>query len=61
MLVAPVSVGNDAMTATGTVVTKNVPDGDMAVGRARQDNKTGFAVRLFEKLKAKKAKANKEA
>lgn len=61
MLVAPVSVGNDAMTATGTVVTKNVPDGDMAVGRARQDNKPGFAVRLFEKLKAKKAKANKEA
>jgi bifunctional UDP-N-acetylglucosamine pyrophosphorylase/glucosamine-1-phosphate N-acetyltransferase len=61
MLVAPVTVGNDAMTATGTVVTKNVPDGDMAVGRARQDNKTGFAVRLFEKLKAKKAKANKEA
>ena len=61
MLVAPVTVGNDAMTATGTVVTKDVPDGDLAVARARQENKTGFAVRMFEKLKAKKAAAKKEA
>lgn len=59
MLVAPVTLGDGAMTATGTIVTRDVPDGDMAVGRARQENKTGFARRMFEKLKAKKAKQAK--
>lgn len=61
MLVAPVNLGDESMTATGTVVTRNVPDGDMAVGRARQDNKSGFARRMFEKLKNKKARAGKGA
>jgi bifunctional UDP-N-acetylglucosamine pyrophosphorylase/glucosamine-1-phosphate N-acetyltransferase len=55
MLVAPVKVGDGAMTATGTVVTRDVPPGDMAVARARQENKQGYAIRLFEKLKAAKA------
>ncbi len=61
MLVAPVTLGDESMTATGTVVTRDVPDGDMAVARARQDNKAGFARRMFEKLKAKKAKQGKGA
>lgn len=60
MLVAPVTLGDDSMTATGTVVTRDVPEGDMAVARARQDNKAGFARRMFEKLKSKKAKSAKE-
>lgn len=60
MLVAPVTVGDQAMTATGTVVTKNIPNGDLAVGRARQENKTGLAVKMFEKLKAVKAKRVKD-
>ncbi len=59
MLVAPVTVGDAAMTGSGSVITRNVPPGDLAVARARQDNKPGFAVRLFEKLRAKKAKGNK--
>ncbi len=59
MLVAPVTLGDGAMTATGTVVTHNVPAGDMAVGRARQDNKPGFATRFFEKLRAAKAAKSK--
>tara|TARA_R110002167_G_scaffold269334_2_gene475769 strand:- start:33619 stop:34971 length:1353 start_codon:yes stop_codon:yes gene_type:complete len=59
MLVAPVTVGDQAMTATGTVVTKNIPHGDLAVGRARQDNKTGLAIKMFEKLKSAKAKRAK--
>ena len=58
MLVAPVSVGNQAMTGSGSVVTKDVPPGDLAVARAKQENKPGFAVRLFEKLKARKAKGS---
>ena len=56
MLVAPETVGNQAMTGSGSVITRDVPDGDLAVARALQDNKAGFAVRLFEKLKARKAK-----
>lgn len=52
MLVAPVRVGDRAMTATGSVITSDVPPGDLAVARARQQNKPGYATRLFEKLKA---------
>jgi bifunctional UDP-N-acetylglucosamine pyrophosphorylase/glucosamine-1-phosphate N-acetyltransferase len=43
MLVAPVRVGDDASTAAGSVITKNVPDGALAVGRARQKNLAGRA------------------
>ena len=56
MLVAPVTVGHEAMTATATTVTKDVPDGAMAIGRAEQQNKQGFARKLFAMLRAKKAK-----
>ncbi len=59
LLVAPVKVGADAMTASGTVVTEDVPDGALAIGRARQENKAGFAVRLMEMLRAKKLKKDK--
>jgi bifunctional UDP-N-acetylglucosamine pyrophosphorylase/glucosamine-1-phosphate N-acetyltransferase len=55
MLVAPVSVGIEAMTASGTVVTSDVPNGALAVGRAKQVNKPMLAVKLFQKLKAAKA------
>ncbi len=56
MLVAPVTVGDGAMTASGSVITRDVPPGDMAVARARQDNKPGFATRLFDKLRAARAR-----
>lgn len=55
MLVAPVSVGRGAMTATGAVVTRDIPDGAMGIGRAKVEVKEGFATRLFEKLRAAKA------
>jgi bifunctional UDP-N-acetylglucosamine pyrophosphorylase/glucosamine-1-phosphate N-acetyltransferase len=55
MLVAPVTVGAGAMTASGSVITEDVPDGALAVGRARQATKPGFATRFFEKLRAQKA------
>ena len=42
-LIAPVKVGNGAYTAAGSTVTKDVPDGDLAVARARQENKSGWA------------------
>lgn len=61
MLVAPVTLGDDSMTASGSVITRNVPSGDLALARAKQENKAGFARRMFEKLKAQKAKMQKEA
>jgi bifunctional UDP-N-acetylglucosamine pyrophosphorylase/glucosamine-1-phosphate N-acetyltransferase len=42
-LVAPVTVGDDAYTAAGSVVTEDVPPGGLAVARARQKNIEGYA------------------
>jgi len=42
MLVAPVKVGAGAATAAGSIITKNVPDGALAVARARQKNLEGW-------------------
>ncbi|MEM6619540.1 MAG: bifunctional UDP-N-acetylglucosamine diphosphorylase/glucosamine-1-phosphate N-acetyltransferase GlmU [Pseudomonadota bacterium] len=55
MLVAPVTVGAQAMTASGSVITSDVPDGALALGRARQETKPGLATRLMAKLRAAKA------
>lgn len=37
-LVAPVAIGDKALVAAGSVVTKNVPDEMLCIGRARQVN-----------------------
>ena len=37
-LVAPVKVGKEASTGAGSVITKNVPPGSLAIGRSRQSN-----------------------
>ena len=55
-LVAPVRVGDGAMTGSGSVVTQDVPDGALALGRSKQVNKDGFAARLMAKLRAAKAR-----
>jgi bifunctional UDP-N-acetylglucosamine pyrophosphorylase / glucosamine-1-phosphate N-acetyltransferase len=55
MLVAPVTVGDGAMTGSGSVITQDVPPGDLALARARQDNKPGMALRLMDRLRAIKA------
>jgi bifunctional UDP-N-acetylglucosamine pyrophosphorylase/glucosamine-1-phosphate N-acetyltransferase len=60
MLVAPVSVGRHAMTATGSVITRDIEDEALAIARVRQDNKPGRARKLFDMLRAKKAKRDKE-
>ena len=59
MLVAPVTVGADAMTGSGSVITADVPPGALAIGRARQENKQGLAIRLIERLRAVKASRQK--
>ena len=60
MLVAPVEVGDEAMTASGSVITRDVPEAALAVARAVQVNKPGFARKLFEMLKSKARKFGKE-
>lgn len=44
-LVAPVSVGQDSYIAAGATITKDVPEDALAVARARQENKSGWAAR----------------
>lgn len=44
-LVAPVSLGDRAYTAAGSVVVQDVPDAALAVARARQRNVEGYADR----------------
>lgn len=51
MLVAPVRVGEGATTAAGSVITKDVPAGSLAVGRARQKNLEGRAGGLRKRRK----------
>lgn len=41
-LVAPVRIGNGATVGAGSTVTQDVPDGALAVGRARQRNIKGW-------------------
>jgi len=59
MLVAPVTVGDGAMTGSGSVITQDVPAEAVALGRAKQVVKPGLAPKLFEMYKAAKAKRQK--
>jgi bifunctional UDP-N-acetylglucosamine pyrophosphorylase/glucosamine-1-phosphate N-acetyltransferase len=45
VFVAPVVVGDDAVTAAGSVITKDVPSGALGIARARQTNIDGYGAR----------------
>ena len=45
MLVAPITIGDGAYTAAGSVITENVPAGAIGVGRAKQRNVLGWVMR----------------
>ena len=49
-LVAPVKIGDGAMTAAGGVIAKDVPAGALAIARTEQANKDGWVER-FRKMK----------
>lgn len=55
-LVAPVRIGDGAYVATGTTVTKDVPDDALAIARVKQENKNGYASRLKARLAAGSSK-----
>ena len=43
MLVAPVTVGDDAFTGAGSVITHDVPEGSLGVERGHQRNISGYS------------------
>jgi len=45
MLIAPVTIGDGAYTAAGSVITEDVPPGAIGVGRAKQRNVIGWVLR----------------
>ena len=59
MLVAPVTVGDGAYTAAGSVINEDVPAGAIGIGRARQVNILGWVLR--KRSQSKSAAAAKKA
>ncbi len=53
MLVAPVRIGKGAVTGAGSVITKDVPAGALAVERADQKTVKGYRKRADEKHRSK--------
>ncbi|MGL4490428.1 MAG: bifunctional UDP-N-acetylglucosamine diphosphorylase/glucosamine-1-phosphate N-acetyltransferase GlmU [Rhizobiaceae bacterium] len=58
-LVAPVSVGANAITGAGSVITKDVPADALAVTRAKQEVYEGMAKKLHARNKAIKEAKNR--
>jgi len=54
-LVAPVSLGDEAYTAAGSVIVQDVPAGALGVARSRQQNVDGYAQRRRERAQAQQA------
>jgi len=57
MLVAPVTIGDGAYTAAGSVITEDVPAGAIGVGRAKQRNVLGWVLRKRAGTKSAEAAA----
>jgi bifunctional UDP-N-acetylglucosamine pyrophosphorylase / glucosamine-1-phosphate N-acetyltransferase len=54
-LVAPVKIGEGAYVGSGSVISKDVPAGSLALTRAPQEERPGWAAR-FRKLRTRKLK-----
>ncbi len=48
-LVAPVTIEKESYTAAGSVITNHIPPATLAIGRARQINKEGYAKKIKER------------
>jgi bifunctional UDP-N-acetylglucosamine pyrophosphorylase/glucosamine-1-phosphate N-acetyltransferase len=53
-LVAPLTIGEGAYVAAGSVITKNVPPGALAVARGRQETREGWVARKQKDKKPKR-------
>jgi len=54
-LVAPVTIGDGAIVAAGSVVTRDVAADALALVRPKQEEKPGWAARFRERMRARKA------
>ena len=59
MLVAPVTIGDGAYTAAGSVITENVPAGALGLGRSKQVNILGWVLRKRRGTKSAEAAEKK--
>ena len=53
MLVAPVRIGRNAVTGAGSTITRDVPDGELAVERSEQRNVAGYAERRAKRRRGR--------
>ena len=60
MLVAPVTIGDGAYTAAGSVITEDVPPGALGIGRAKQSNILGWVFKKRNGTKSAEAAAKRE-
>jgi len=60
MLVAPVTIGDGAYTAAGSVITEDVPAGALGIARAKQSNILGWVLKKRKGTKSAEAAAKKE-
>jgi bifunctional UDP-N-acetylglucosamine pyrophosphorylase / glucosamine-1-phosphate N-acetyltransferase len=58
-LIAPVTIGRDAIVAAGSAVSRDVGDGDLRMVRAEQLVKPGWADRFHDTMRKKKAAEKK--
>ncbi|MBV9840319.1 MAG: bifunctional UDP-N-acetylglucosamine diphosphorylase/glucosamine-1-phosphate N-acetyltransferase GlmU [Sphingomonadaceae bacterium] len=56
-LVAPVTIGDGAIVAAGSVITEDVGADALALGRGRQEARAGWAGKFRDKMRAKKCGA----
>lgn len=59
-LVAPVTLGAGSITASGSVIDRDLPDGALGIERSAQRTVKGFAARHWARLKSLKAKQKAE-
>jgi len=48
-MIAPVTIGSNAVLAAGSTIDQDVPDNDMAIARERQVNKPGLGLKYIQK------------
>ena len=60
VFVAPVNVGDDAMTGAGSIITDDVPEGALGIARARQSVVEGFTVKAAARAAQAAAQAKEE-
>jgi bifunctional UDP-N-acetylglucosamine pyrophosphorylase/glucosamine-1-phosphate N-acetyltransferase len=58
MLVAPVTIGKEAVTGAGSAITKDVPAGALGIERSEQKVVEGYAERRRKRAKERRTKSH---